>query len=518
MNLSGAMRTRKNPSPEVAPIQHDDNGHPQILTHAYQVMAESERRLRTTFDILRVGINHVSPDGRILLANPRMAEILGYAQDELIGMKIRDLVLPEDRESKQVGLNELRQRLHAGEIPNFTTDLRYLRKDGSVVWVALTLSVLRDTAGAPLYDISVFEDISERKRAEETMRNQALRQRVIAEFGQQALANIELGEMLNQAVELVRTTLKVDYSDVMELLPDGRQLIHQAVAGWPAEWAGQQRRPFDPQSHFAQVLSRSEPVVIGDYGADERLSQADLIFSFGVRSSVWVPILGTASPYGMLRVHTLQPRRFSTDEVSFLRSMANILAVAIERKNAEQRLAHLAQFDSLTGLPNRYLFRDRLAQALAQAKRNGQTMAMLFIDLDRFKQINDSLGHGVGDLLLKQVSARLSTCVRDSDSVGRFGGDEFGAILANLAKSEDAGLVAQKIIDAMAQPFDLDGTLARIGASIGVSVFPADGETVDTLINSADIAMYQAKQRGRGNYQNYRQDMARNKRPDSAKY
>ena len=475
---------------------------------AYEVMAESERRLRTTFDALRVGINHVSPDGLILLANPRMAEILGYPHDELIGMKIRDLVLPEDRESKEVGLNELRQRLHAGEIPNFTTDLRYRRKDGSVVWIALTLSVLRDAAGAPLYDVSVFEDISARKQAEETMRNQALRQRVIAEFGQQALANIELDKMMNQAVELVRTTLQADYSDVMESLPDEHHLMHKAVAGWPPEWAGHHTRPFDPESHLLHVLALSEPVVIEDYAADGRLSQSDLICSFGVRSSVWVPILGTASPYGMLRVHTLEPRHFSADEVSFLRSMANILAVALERKNAERRLEHLAQFDSLTGLPNRYLFHDRLAQAVAQARRDGQTMAMLFIDLDRFKQVNDSLGHGVGDLLLKQVSARLSTSVRASDSVGRFGGDEFGAILSNLAKPEDAGLVARKIIDAMGQPFDLDGTMVRIGASIGVGVFPADGEDVDQLINNADIAMYQAKELGRNNYQYFRQNIA----------
>jgi diguanylate cyclase (GGDEF)-like protein len=200
-------------------------------------------------------------------------------------------------------------------------------------------------------------------------------------------------------------------------------------------------------------------------------------------------------------------RRFIEDEVSFLQSVANILAVAIERKNAEERLAHLAQFDSLTGLPNRHLFHDRLGHAMAQAKRSGHPMAVLFIDLDRFKLVNDTRGHDAGDKLLQEAAARLAQCVRSSDTVGRFGGDEFGAILSELSKPGDASLVAQKIIDAVARPFQLDGHETYVTASVGITLFPADGEEAGALIMNADVAMYRAKEQGRNNYQYFTREM-----------
>src|SRR5581483_11381064 len=145
---------------------------------------------------------------------------------------------------------------------------------------------------------------------------------------------------------------------------------------------------------------------------------------FGIRSGMQVPIMGSQGAYGVLGV--------SRDDASFLQSVANILAVAIDRKSAEEQLAHLAQFDVLTGLPNRYLFHDRLVQSIAQGKRAGRPIAVLFIDLDRFKLVNDTLGHRAGDTLLAEAATRLADCVRSGDTVGRFGGDEFGAILTDL--------------------------------------------------------------------------------------
>lgn len=186
-----------------------------------------------------------------------------------------------------------------------------------------------------------------------------------------------------------------------------------------------------------------------------------------------------------------------------------------ERKRSEREIHRLAYFDSLTGLPNRVLFKDRVAQALLQARRYKTNVATLFLDLDRFKVINDTLGHHIGDLLLKQVADRLADSVRHSDTVGRsvemkeehtlarLGGDEFTILLMNLRDVQDAGLVARRVLEALAKPFSIEGHEIFVTASIGISIFPADGDSVDALLKHADSAMYHAKEQGRNNYQYY---------------
>lgn len=178
-----------------------------------------------------------------------------------------------------------------------------------------------------------------------------------------------------------------------------------------------------------------------------------------------------------------------------------------ERKEAEERVRHLAHYDALTDLPNRTLFFDRLSQALIQARRDDTKAAVMFIDLDRFKNINDTLGHSVGDLLLQGVAVRLSQCMRQGDSVSRQGGDEFVVLLPEVGQAEDAAVVAQKILNAIAQPFHVEGHELRVSCSIGISFYPNDGDDAETLMKNADTAMYRAKDSGRSNYQFYFSDM-----------
>jgi diguanylate cyclase (GGDEF)-like protein/PAS domain S-box-containing protein len=176
-------------------------------------------------------------------------------------------------------------------------------------------------------------------------------------------------------------------------------------------------------------------------------------------------------------------------------------------KDAEDRLSYLAQFDTLTGLPNRHLFRDRLDQTLNQGKRSGRRAAVMFVDLDRFKQVNDALGHACGDMLLKEAAARISAAVRVGDTVGRFGSDEFGVVLPDLHDSGDADRVAQKIMEAIAAPFVPDGQETFITASIGIALYPADSEDSESLIANAGAAMQRAKEEGRGNCQYFTREM-----------
>jgi diguanylate cyclase (GGDEF)-like protein/PAS domain S-box-containing protein len=170
------------------------------------------------------------------------------------------------------------------------------------------------------------------------------------------------------------------------------------------------------------------------------------------------------------------------------------------RKIAEQRLERLALYDALTGLPNRTLFFDRMNQLLALAKRNQYILALLYMDLDRFKTINDTLGHEVGDQLLQEAAKRMTSCTRKSDTVARMGGDEFIGICARIASTGDASVVARKIIAALAVPFTIKGNECTIGVSIGISLYPIDGDELEMLVNKADTAMYRVKESGSGGY------------------
>ncbi|HVK54658.1 MAG TPA: EAL domain-containing protein, partial [Burkholderiales bacterium] len=184
---------------------------------------------------------------------------------------------------------------------------------------------------------------------------------------------------------------------------------------------------------------------------------------------------------------------------------AQTMAEAAEGTTAQ--MSHMAKHDFLTGLPNRSMLTDRLAQSIALAQRHGTRVALMYLDLDHFKHINDSLGHAVGDQLLKSTAKRLQECVRGSDTVCRQGGDEFVVLLAEVSTAHDATLTAKKLIEAMTEPFLIGGHRLHITLSIGISVYPDDGKTVETIIRNADTAMYHAKKNGRNNYQAFAPEM-----------
>jgi diguanylate cyclase (GGDEF)-like protein/PAS domain S-box-containing protein len=195
------------------------------------------------------------------------------------------------------------------------------------------------------------------------------------------------------------------------------------------------------------------------------------------------------------------------DDAGSALKMLGVLQDITARKESEERTRFLADHDELTGLPNRSLFKQSLAQAVQRAERGGKFLSVLFLDLDRFKNINDSLGHETGDQVLRAVAERLTGCVRQVDVVARFGGDEFAVLVEGLTAEDQAGAVARKIVDALAKPLVLAGRQYRPGASIGISTYPSDGRDVLSLQKNADIAMYRAKEEGRGTFQFYSEQL-----------
>ncbi len=228
----------------------------------------------------------------------------------------------------------------------------------------------------------------------------------------------------------------------------------------------------------------------------------------GILSLMIVPIIVSGSFWGFIELDScVEEHIWSEQEESIVATLATSISAALQRQYKDEIIQRQAFHDALTGLPNRILFTDRLNLALTEARRSQHSLAVMFMDLDRFKTINDTLGHSAGDALLQEVANRVKHCLRESDTVARWGGDEFTLLLPNIDHIEDATRTAQRILEAFREVIPLEGHDIYVNTSIGIAFYPADGREAETLLKNADVALYQAKERGRGIYQLYNRVM-----------
>ncbi|HEX9182075.1 MAG TPA: PAS domain S-box protein, partial [Burkholderiales bacterium] len=363
-------------------------------------------------------------------------------------------------------------------------------------------------SGYPVYDEAgrftgyrgIARDITERKHAEQRMALHAERQEAIARFGQYALGRRTIDELYAEAARTLRSGT-VDAACALELMADGTRYLVRAADGAGAQRTLGMVAAIAPDSLLPPTLRENAPRIIDEeFLARRPVDGPGREWVHAMKSAVYIPVRAEDNPASVLSLYSRRPRAFGEDDVRFAEAVAHVLSTALQRHKAEQRLAHLAQFDALTGLPNRTLLQDRFAQTLLQSQRRQVHAGVLFVDLDRFKLINDTLGHHQGDEMIRQVGERLVDCVRPGDTVGRISGDEFAVVLADLARPDDASIVAQKVLEALARPFELAGNEAYVTASVGIAVYPADGEDAETLLKSADMAMYRAKESARNSY------------------
>jgi diguanylate cyclase (GGDEF)-like protein len=256
-----------------------------------------------------------------------------------------------------------------------------------------------------------------------------------------------------------------------------------------------------------QVWVSGTPHWIPDVSRDEGFQRAQLAARAGLHGAFAFPILAGNVTLAVLEFFSREIRNPDPSLLQMVRVIGSQIGQFMARKQAEENLLYVATHDTLTGLPNRYMFNQRFAHALNNAQRYRKSMALLFLDLDRFKFINDTLGHPFGDRMLQEAAGRLRMCLRESDTIARFGGDEFVALIEDFAAPSDVISVAQKILHALRWPFMLEGQTCHLTASIGISLYPNDGTDLASLLKNSDIATYRAKEQGKNNYLFYSGEM-----------
>jgi diguanylate cyclase (GGDEF)-like protein/PAS domain S-box-containing protein len=417
-------------------------------------LRESELRYRTLIERMREGLAQVDNDGVLQYVNDRFCEIVGYSRDELVGIQAEQLLIATD-EDRALMVSKLEQR-KGGLSDRY--EVRVRRKDGRIIWLEIGGAPVFDAAGNVVGSIGVHNDVTERRSADEAVRESEARYRLMADNSTDLISRINREGVLLYASPAIKSLLGYEPWEVI---------------GHPV---------FDLIENADGELVRT--------ATESLTATGPLTFSYrAVRKDgtrVWFETTSRA---------VVDPE---TNDVIEIVSVSRDIS---ERKRAEEQIEYQAYHDALTGLPNRRLFRDRLTVALAHARRAKHPVAVMFLDLDSFKVVNDTLGHSLGDELLKIVGTRLSAVLREEDTIARMGGDEFTVLVANIKSETDAPLIAQKLLDAVAQPLHLEGHELFITTSIGIALHPEDGDTAEALLKNADNAMYRAKEIGRNSYQ-----------------
>lgn len=453
------------------------------------MLRESEERFHMLATHVPVGIYQIDTQGNCLFVNRRWCEIAGLSADEAAGQGWMRTIHPDDRDAVA--------SIWGKELPaggEWSMDYRFLGPDGRVIWVNGSAIAIRGQAGDITGYLGNNLEITARKRGEERQR---MRGAVMVRLAEDA----PLPEILHLIAEGAEQQL-LDISCAILLLDDsGQQLVIGAEPGRP-DRVGRTRALLgdgaDPAC--APMVIQGRRLVVDDVLAHPGCLECRP--PAGESASCCAePILAiNGDVLGVFAFNWAPPTVPDAGDIELMREAAQLAGLVIERKRTAETIWQHANFDSLTKLPNRRLFRDRLQQEILKAQRANRYVALLFVDLDRFKEVNDTLGHHAGDLLLTEAARRVRDCVRATDTVARLGGDEFTVIMSNLADTHRVGEIAQTILATLATPFTLDTESVYVSASIGITIFPSDADNVESLLKNADQAMYAAKEQGRNRF------------------
>lgn len=407
---------------------------------------------------MNMNYTYVSPSVKILR---------GYEPEEVLKQKPLDAFTPSSLDLAMRSLSEFMElgKLEHKEDISRTLQLEIRRKDGTTVWTESKVSFIRDKNQRPVGILGVMRDITERKQAEELIRQGEEKYRTILESIQEGYFEVDLNGNFTFCNDSMSRLTGHSKEELLGM--NHKQFTNEETA----------KEVFHA---FNEVYETEEP----SKGFDWQIIRKNGVEGY-IEASVTLQKDSSGKPTGF----------------------KGMVRDITERKRMEQQLNYMATHDTLTGLPNRLMFSQLLNQAIRSAQRHKRQLAVLFIDLDRFKTINDSLGHEAGDRMLKEMARRFKRSLRAVDVVGRLGGDEFVIFIEEVEEFRQVEIVAHKLLSSAIKPMVLTGEECRVTASIGISIYPRDGLDEQTLIKNADIAMYFAKEEGKNNYQFYSKDI-----------
>ncbi len=435
--------------------------------------------------------------GVLLLVNAACMKLFGASSEEqLLSRTAAQLIRPDHLQ----GFYAMTER--SGNL--LKSDGAFLEQvwlalDGSERTVEVAGSVL-EYAGSPAVQV-VLRDVTERKRAEALQSAQNHVLSLIAQGG-------ELLHIMQTLTSHIEAHAPRCRCCVMLLDPEDTQMLSQFTGpsfsdDFKRAFA---RTPLSADSGICGVAAyRCEPVIVRDV-ASHHLTRdlRELADKEGIGGAASWPVMGSKGQLlGTLGLYYNEPSTPTSDELALVAICSDLAGIAIESRLAEERIRFLAHYDELTGLPNRFLFNQMLEAALARARRRSGKLACFFLDLDRFKNINDTFGHAVGDQVLHEIAGRFRDAVRATDQLARMGGDEFFFLIDEIEGPESLTEVTRRVLEEAARPFFVGAEECQLSASIGVSVFPDDGQDAATLLKNSDIAMYRAKALGKNNFQFY---------------
>ncbi len=455
-----------------------------------EALRDREERLHGILNTVADAIVTINEKGKIIAFNKAAETIFGYSAEEAIGKNISILISAKHSASHDKYMGDYKTKSISTIIGVQGREECGRKKDGTEF--PLELSVTELTHGKRKFFTGIMRDITDRKEAEKEIRhaNEQLEARVkdrTKELTQEIVVREQAEGRLRLAAQVIENLTE----GVIIIDPEFRIIsvnpAYTDITGYsPSEVIGKQ-----PTNHTA-LCSSGEMFEEMWAGIENRGRWSGEFWNKRKDGEEYAERLSVTAIIGNL---------------GEVRQFAAVIADITKRKQDEERILYQANYDKLTGLPNRSLFIDRLNQSLPAMARSEKKLALLFIDLDGFKLVNDTLGHDYGDELLKEAAERLGHCVRTGDTVARLGGDEFTITMPNLDDLRNAPIVAQRSLDALAKPFNISGHESFVSASIGITIFPDDAVTSQELLKNADAAMYKAKDEGKANYQYFTADM-----------
>lgn len=425
----------------------------------------------------------VDIEGRFLSVSAASERVFGFRPEEMIGRTTFDMMHPDDRDFTR-GLVD---NINLGN-PSSDHENRYIHKDGHVVHIMWSAQWLE----AEQVRVGVARDITERKRAE-------AKQAALYAISEAAHSAGDLQALYQKVHEVISQLLPAEHFFVA---------LHDATTEQISFPYSVDQYDSTPSSRAmtsctrtAEVIRTGAPLLLTPNTAVQPLKGSATEEEQHSLAWLGVPLTSGNQTIGALVLQSHSGAvRYTEKDQELLQFVSDQVATAIELKRTRVRLEFLAQYDQLTELPNRALFQDRLKNALHKANRDVLQLAVLYLDMDNFKQINDTFGHTTGDHLLREVAQRLRQCVRASDTIGRLGGDEFAILLDGISSPKDAALVAEKVIASLSEPYLLEAGTLITAPSVGIATFPEHGRDDVQLVKRADEAMYIAKRSGGKRY------------------